>query len=249
MRRLPATTLAAAALAGVTLPALALGGLGPPPEFDVRVTVVGSPPAAVVVEGASVFLNAPAQITLVEEDGTTLRFRAVGEDFRGWRGACTGVTEICTFMVTGNTILNAYFGQDPPAPDAPVVVPPVTPPSGGSGASGGSSSGGGSTGGAAAAPLAPAPRGTPRLGAARTRVKGTSATSTGRLPNTARAVVQRLVLKGSVGVQAVSKCTVRRSEGTYRCEAKLFRGTWVATTRATRGKAVVAQSQATVRVP
>ena len=244
-------SLIACSLVAATIPAVSVasapaephGGYAPV-EYGVTLTVLGSPPAS--VSGGGIIVEAgSATFTHVSRRGSTLTFLAQGEDFRGWRGACTGVTETCTVTLTRDVVLNAYFGQDPPPEDQPVVVPPT--PGGSTGAGAGSGSAGGATapGGPAATPVRP---GTPRLRRPVTVVRGAVARTTGAVPRGARSVSQVAVLRTSSGVSARGRCTVNRRKATYRCSAALVRGTWLVTTRALSGRTVVAQSTATVRI-
>jgi hypothetical protein len=243
MNPLPRLSLAVCALAALALPGSALAG-GTPAGHVLTLTVVGSPPAAVSVDSITVEAGS-LTFGLWGYRNATKTFIAMGEDFRGWRGACTGVTETCTVTLTRDVVLNAYFGQDPPAEDQPVVVPPT--PGGSAGAGAGSGSAGGATapGGPAATPVRP---GTPRLRRTVTVVRGAVARTTGAVPRGARSVSQVAVLRTSSGVLARGRCTVNRRQATYRCSAALVRGTWLVTTQALSGRTVVAQSTATVRI-
>ena len=244
-------SLIACSLVAATIPAVSVAsapaephGDYAPVEYGVTLTVLGSPPASVVVGSIDVEVGSvPTWIGGVR--GSTRVFRAQGEDFRGWRGACTGITETCTVTLTRDVVLNAYFGQDPPPEDQPVVVPPT--PGGSAGAGAGSGSAGGTTapGGAVATPVPPR---TPRLARSSTVVRGKVARTSGALPRGARSVAQVAVLRTSSGVSARGRCTVNRRKATYRCSAALVRGTWLVTTRALSGRTVVAQSTATVRI-
>jgi len=244
MNPLPRLSLAVCALAALALPGSALAG-GTPAGHVLTLTVVGSPPAAVSVDSITVEAGS-LTFGLWGYRNSTKTFIAMGEDFRGWRGACTGITETCTVTFSTDLILNAYFGQDPPPDEQPVVVPPAQ---GGSGASAGSgSSPAGGSAGPGSPAATPAPRGTPRLPRTSTAVRGGVVRTSGRLPVGARTVTQAIVLRSATGVSARGACTVNRRARTYRCTATLAPGTWVVTTRAAAGRSVLAQSTATVRV-
>jgi Divergent InlB B-repeat domain len=85
--------------------------------IDVKATVVGRRPAAVVSDPPG--LSCPGVCSASFPGGTVVRLVAENAFETDWRGACVGVAAACRVVVEGALVVEAAVSTDPPHPPPP----------------------------------------------------------------------------------------------------------------------------------